>query len=99
MYGIAREATLEITMLPVDAFLRMYSRIKDYVSEKDGLSCEMTMKTLGEGMCNSTVTVYPLEDAQAVLDLTDEISGRLGYPLEFGMRNHVPRELLATKRN
>ncbi|MFH0956671.1 MAG: hypothetical protein V1813_02295, partial [Candidatus Aenigmatarchaeota archaeon] len=80
------EARLEIMGLPLDSVFRTCSGIKDYVSEKDGLMCEIRMKMRDGGMCDGTVTIYPLENAEAVLDATDAISGRLGYPVNFKVR-------------
>jgi hypothetical protein len=86
MHGIMqREAYLEFAKLPLDVFKSRCDAIMDYASDK-GLMYEIVHNAQKDGLSDGTARIYPLDSAQDVLRITDEISDRIEYPLDFRVR-------------
>jgi hypothetical protein len=85
--SIFREAYLTFEGEPLECIFEKYRSIINYISsETRGLKIRASMSVNPDGTWNGSLRVYPLGDAEEVLDLSEKISDAIRQPVEFSMR-------------
>jgi hypothetical protein len=74
-----------------NSFSHILKAVVGYVSERRDLRYNVTISGTGSENLEGEISVYPMNGAGDVLDVTDEISNRLGMDVQFRMRPRTER--------